>query len=138
MIAGCLEGARDKALAGDYAGANRDYASGWSLRWTQVYHPAYELRIGTPGMTTVNNYGRVTDFRTGEVSSSWTDQFGTWTRRAFVSRADKPARHLPRGAGHLRLRGRHPRRRLGDRRHGHRYRTSPPTGACTAHWPGPG
>ena len=93
VIAGRLEGARDKALAGDYAGANRDYASGWSLRWTQAYHPAYELRIDTPGMTTVNNYGRVTDFRTGEVSSSWTDQFGTWTRRAFVSRADKVIVH---------------------------------------------
>lgn len=39
-------------------------------------------------MTTVNDYGRVDDFRTGEVSSSWTDQCGTWTRRAVVSRAD--------------------------------------------------
>lgn len=67
MISGRLEGARDKALAGDYAGANRDFAAGWSLRWTQAYHPAYELRIDTPGMTTVNNYGRITDFRTGEV-----------------------------------------------------------------------
>ncbi|MER6122181.1 RICIN domain-containing protein [Streptomyces sp. NPDC001795] len=93
VISGRLEGARDKALAGDYAGANRDFAAGWSLRWTQAYHPAYELHIDTPGMTTVDNYGRVTDFRTGEVSSSWTDQFGTWTRRAFVSRADKVIVH---------------------------------------------
>jgi hypothetical protein len=88
VISGRLEGVRDKALAGDYSGANRDFASGWSLRWTQTYHPAYELRIDTPGMTTVNDYARVTDFRTGEVSSHWTDQYGTWTRRAFVSRAD--------------------------------------------------
>ncbi|MCX5062467.1 RICIN domain-containing protein [Streptomyces sp. NBC_01597] len=86
VIAGRLEGVRDKALAGNYSGANSDFASGWSLRWTQTYHPAYELRIATPGMTTVNDYGRVDDFRTGEVSSSWTDQYGTWTRRAFVSR----------------------------------------------------
>lgn len=93
VISGRLEGARDKALAGDYAGANRDFAAGWSLRWTQAYHPAYELHIDTPGMTTVNNYGRATDFRTGEVSSSWTDEFGTWIRRAFVSRADKVIVH---------------------------------------------
>lgn len=89
VISGRLNGVRDKALAGDYAGANRDFGSGWSLRWTQTYHPAYELRLGTPGMTTVNDYARVTDYRTGEVSSSWTDQYGTWTRRAFVSRADQ-------------------------------------------------
>ncbi|MBO1329819.1 glycoside hydrolase N-terminal domain-containing protein [Streptomyces sp. VRA16 Mangrove soil] len=89
VISGRLDGVRDKALAGDYAGANRDFAAGWSLRWTQAYHPAYELRIATPGATTVDNYVRVTDFRSGEVSSSWTDQYGTWTRRAFVSRADK-------------------------------------------------
>ncbi|MFF6780460.1 RICIN domain-containing protein [Streptomyces sp. NPDC012510] len=93
VLSGRLEGVRDKALAGDYSGANRDFASGWSLRWTQTYHPAYELRISTPGMTTVNDYGRVTDFRTGEVSSSWTDQYGTWTRRAFVSRADNVIVH---------------------------------------------
>ncbi|MFD8720748.1 glycoside hydrolase N-terminal domain-containing protein [Streptomyces sp. NPDC059629] len=95
VISGRLEGARDKALAGDYTGANRDFAAGWSLRWTQAYHPAYELHIDTPGATTVDNCARVTDFRTGEVSSSWTDQFGTWTRRRFVSRADKVIVHEP-------------------------------------------
>ncbi|MDH6455885.1 MULTISPECIES: RICIN domain-containing protein [unclassified Streptomyces] len=91
--AGRLNGVRDKALAGDYAGANKDFASGWSLRWTQTYHPAYELRLSTPGMTTVDNYVRTTDYRTGEVGSSWTDQYGTWTRRAFVSRADNVIVH---------------------------------------------
>ncbi|MFD9120841.1 RICIN domain-containing protein [Streptomyces bottropensis] len=93
VLSGRLEGVRDKALAGNYAGANSDFASGWSLRWTQTYHPAYELRIATPSMTTVGDYGRVNDFRTGEVSSSWTDQYGTWTRRAFVSRADNVIVH---------------------------------------------
>ncbi|MDX8032700.1 glycoside hydrolase N-terminal domain-containing protein [Lentzea sp. BCCO 10_0856] len=92
VLAGRLEAVRDKALAGDYAGANKDFAAGWSLRWTQTYHPAYELRIATPG-TTAGNYGRVTDFRTGEVISSWTDGAGVWTRRAFVSRADKVIVH---------------------------------------------
>ncbi len=93
VISGRLQGARDKALAGDYAGANRDFAAGWSLRWTQTYHPAYELRIATPDMATANDYGRVTDFRTGEVTASWTDSYGTWSRRAFVSRADRVIVH---------------------------------------------
>jgi hypothetical protein len=93
VISGRLQSVRDKALAGDYAGANRDFAAGWSLRWTQTYHPAYELRITTPDMTTANDYGRVTDFRTGEVTTSWTDSYGTWTRRAFVSRADRVIVH---------------------------------------------
>ncbi|MER6794899.1 glycoside hydrolase N-terminal domain-containing protein, partial [Amycolatopsis mediterranei] len=93
VISGRLQGVRDKALAGDYAGANRDFAAGWALRWTQTYHPAYELRIATPAMTTANDYGRVTDFRTGEVTTGWTDGNGTWTRRAFVSRADRVIVH---------------------------------------------
>ncbi|GGU54515.1 glycosyl hydrolase family 95 catalytic domain-containing protein [Lentzea flava] len=92
VLAGRLNAVRDKALAGDYAGANRDFAAGWSLRWTQTYHPAYELRI-TTATTSFANYSRVTDFRTGEVSSSWTDTNGTWTRRAFVSRADRVIVH---------------------------------------------
>ncbi|MEU4519052.1 glycoside hydrolase N-terminal domain-containing protein [Amycolatopsis sp. NPDC024027] len=93
VISGRLPGVRDKALAGDYAGANRDFAAGWSLRWTQTYHPAYELRIATPAMTTANDYSRVTDFRTGEVTTGWTDGNGTWSRRAFVSRADRVIVH---------------------------------------------
>ena len=68
VISGRLAGVRDKALAGNYGGANTDFAAGWSLRWTQTYHPGFELQISTPGMTTVNNYARITDFRTGEVS----------------------------------------------------------------------
>ncbi|WP_234358700.1 glycoside hydrolase N-terminal domain-containing protein [Streptomyces sp. NRRL B-24085] len=93
VLSGRLDGVRDKALAGDYAGANRDFASGWSLHWTQTYHPAYELLISTPGMTTVDDYTRTTDYRTGEVTSSWTDEYGTWTRRAFVSRTDNVIVH---------------------------------------------
>ncbi|MGC4834927.1 hypothetical protein ACLQ3D_10550 [Micromonospora vinacea] len=27
----------------------------------------------------------ITDFRTGEATSTWTDSNGTWTRRAFAS-----------------------------------------------------
>ncbi|MFF5010214.1 glycoside hydrolase N-terminal domain-containing protein [Streptomyces phaeochromogenes] len=92
-LSGRLEAVRDKALAGDYAGASRDFADGWELRWTQTYHPAYELRIATPGTGAVHDYARITDFRTGEVTSTWTDSHGTWTRRAFVSRADRVVVH---------------------------------------------
>jgi hypothetical protein len=44
-------------------------------------------------MTTVNNYARITDFRTGEVSHTWTDGSGTWLRHAFASRADRVVVH---------------------------------------------
>src|SRR4051812_2718741 len=86
VLSGRLAAVRDKALAGNYGGANTDFAAGWSLRWTQTYHPGFELQIGTPGMTAANGYARITDFRTGEVTSTWTDGNGTWTRRAFASR----------------------------------------------------
>ncbi|MGW2643041.1 glycoside hydrolase N-terminal domain-containing protein [Streptomyces sp. NPDC001348] len=93
VIADRLASVRDKALAGDYSGAQTTFASGWSLRWTQTYHPGYELRLSTPGMTTVNDFARVTDFRTGEVTHTWTEQYGTWKRHAFVSRADQVIVH---------------------------------------------
>ena len=88
-----LSGVRDKALAGDYWGASTDFTAGWGLQWTQTFHPGYELRISTPAMTTVNNYARLTDFATGEVTSTWTDGFGTWSRRLFASRADRVIVH---------------------------------------------
>ncbi|GGU15576.1 glycoside hydrolase N-terminal domain-containing protein [Lentzea flava] len=56
-------------------------------------HPAYEFRISSPGMTAVGGYGRITDSRTGEVTSTWTDGHGTWARRAFASRADRVIAH---------------------------------------------
>lgn len=93
VISGRLAGVRNKAMAGDYRGANADFAAGWSLRWTQAFHPGYELQLRTPSATTVNDYARITDFRTGEVTSTWTDASGIWTRRAFVSRADKVVVH---------------------------------------------
>ncbi|MCC8250814.1 glycoside hydrolase N-terminal domain-containing protein [Saccharothrix luteola] len=58
-------------------------------------HPAHELRVSAPGATAVEDYRRVTDSRTGEVSSTWTDDHGTWTRRAFASRADHVIVHEP-------------------------------------------
>ncbi|MET9730268.1 RICIN domain-containing protein [Streptomyces sp. NPDC006458] len=93
VLADRLDTVRDKALAGDYWGAAGTFAAGWSLRWTQTFHPGYELQLSTPGATTTNNYARITDFRTGEVTHTWTDSAGTWKRRIFVSRADKVVVH---------------------------------------------
>ncbi|MCL8017232.1 glycoside hydrolase N-terminal domain-containing protein [Streptomyces sp. AS02] len=94
VLADRLEAVRDKALAGDYAGASGDLAAGWSLQWTQSYHPAYELHIATArGAAQAEDYRRATDFRTGEVTSKWTHQHGDWTRRGFASRADRVLVH---------------------------------------------
>ena len=93
VISPYLETARDQALAGNYSGASSTFAHGWSLRWTQTFHPGYELQLSTPGMTTVNDFARITDFRTGEVTHTWTDQYGTWKRHVFVSRADQVIVH---------------------------------------------
>lgn len=96
VLADRLESIRDKALTGDYAGASRDFAAGWELRWTQTYHPAYELRIATASGPVADQYHRfvrITDFRTGEVTSAWADGHGTWSRRVFVSRADRVIVH---------------------------------------------
>ncbi|MEU2242593.1 RICIN domain-containing protein [Streptomyces sp. NPDC018338] len=99
VLADRLESVRDRALAGDYWGAAGTFAEGWSLRWTQTFHPGYELVLSTPGATTTDDYARTTDFRTGEVTHTWTDSSGVWKRRAFVSRADRVVVHelLPAG-----------------------------------------
>ncbi|WP_406447989.1 RICIN domain-containing protein [Streptomyces sp. NBC_00876] len=99
VLAGRLDEVRDKALAGDYWGAAGTFAEGWSLLWTQTFHPGYELQLSTPGATTANDYARITDFRTGEVTHTWTDSAGVWKRHAFASRADKVVVHelLPAG-----------------------------------------
>jgi hypothetical protein len=90
---GQLSRARDQALSGNYSGATATFVNGWTLRWTQTYHPGHELQISTPAMTTANNYARITDFRTGEVTHTWTDGSGTWLRHAFTSRADRVVVH---------------------------------------------
>jgi hypothetical protein len=90
---GQLASARSQALAGNYSGAAATMDNGWALRWTQTFHPAFELQINTPAMTTANNYVRITDFETGEASSAWSDSSGTWLRRGFISRADQVVVH---------------------------------------------
>ncbi|WP_030458725.1 RICIN domain-containing protein [Kitasatospora sp. NRRL B-11411] len=93
VLSGNLDTVRDKALAGDYWGAAGTFADGWSLRWTQTFHPGYELQLNSPAMTTANNYARIVDYRTGEVTHTWTDSAGTWKRHVFASRADDVVVH---------------------------------------------
>jgi hypothetical protein len=51
-------------------------------------HPAFNMRIETPGQHAVHDYLRTIDFESGEVKVRWVDDAGTWERRAFVSRLD--------------------------------------------------
>lgn len=78
---------QDLALAGDYWGASARFAGDWELRWTQSFHPAYELRIESPAMAGASDYSRAVDYETGEVVHTWSTAQGSWRRRAFVSRA---------------------------------------------------
>ncbi|MGW1750559.1 glycoside hydrolase N-terminal domain-containing protein [Streptomyces sp. NPDC002092] len=48
VIADRLASVRDEAPAGDYSGAQTTFAPGWSLRWTQTFHPGHELQLNTP------------------------------------------------------------------------------------------
>jgi hypothetical protein len=51
-------------------------------------HPAFTMRIGTPGQHALHDYLRTIDFESGEVKIRWADSAGTWVRRTFVSRPD--------------------------------------------------
>jgi alpha-L-fucosidase 2 len=65
-------------------------------------HPAFDMRIDTPGRHAVKDYLRTTDFESGEVKVVWRDDRGQWERRAFVSRPDNvivQSLSAPKGAG---------------------------------------
>jgi alpha-L-fucosidase 2 len=81
-----LEGEYKKALDLSLAAAERGETkpSTNNLR----PHPAFDMRIDTPGQHAVRDYLRTTDFESGEVKTIWTDWQGQWERRAFVSRPD--------------------------------------------------
>lgn len=83
-------------LAGNYSAAQTEFASGWTLHWTQPFHPGYKMQLTLPTNGTVSNYSRTTNFETGEVTVQWSDNLGSWTRNSFVSRADNVvAQYLP-------------------------------------------
>ncbi|MFE4599928.1 glycoside hydrolase N-terminal domain-containing protein [Kitasatospora indigofera] len=83
-----LEEIRDLVLAGRAPEAQRIWAGGEELRWTQSFHPGHALEIATPAHGPVRDYLRRTGFDTGEITVDWQDDAGPWRRRSFVSRAD--------------------------------------------------
>ena len=61
------------------------------LRWTDPFVPAFDLKVTGAITGEVREYCRGTDFETGEVTVSWRDDVGPWSRQLFVSRADQVA-----------------------------------------------
>lgn len=82
MLAGEYKKALDLSLAAAAKGETKPGTN--NLR----PHPAFYMRIDTPGQHAVRDYLRTTDFESGEVKIVWTDDQGTWERRTFVSRPD--------------------------------------------------
>lgn len=94
-MADAVEPMRDKMLAGKIGEAwadcytlLRERGNPPKMLWTQSFHPGYVLRIKTPAAGKINDYSRVTNYRTGEIITGWTDDRGQWRRRTFVSRSD--------------------------------------------------
>jgi alpha-L-fucosidase 2 len=93
-IADVLPEVRRLILAGEYKQAldlsQSRAASGPTKPGTANLspHPAFNMRIDTPGRHAVEDYLRTTDFESGEVKVVWRDQEGQWQHRAFVSRPD--------------------------------------------------
>lgn len=81
-------------LAGNYREAH-DYSvkmgqqEGFqNILWTDPYHPALQMKISQSAVGEKLDYFRGVDFETGEVHVSWTDDYGSHSRKSFVSRPD--------------------------------------------------
>ena len=61
------------------------------FRWTDPFVPAFDLKVTGRAHGEVREYCRGTDYETGEVSVSWQDDLGVWSRHLFVSRVDEVA-----------------------------------------------
>lgn len=57
-------------------------------RWTDPFVPGFDLIIDHPANGSPEKYERSVNFMTGEISTSWDDEGGSWLRKVFVSRAD--------------------------------------------------
>jgi alpha-L-fucosidase 2 len=93
VIANRLAQVQTDLLAGNYSTAQTEFAAGWTLNWTQPFHPGYKMLLTIPAHGTVSNYSRTINFETGEVTVQWSDTLGNWTRSSFVSRADNVVVH---------------------------------------------
>ncbi|HXB60268.1 MAG TPA: glycoside hydrolase N-terminal domain-containing protein [Candidatus Acidoferrales bacterium] len=85
-----LSAIRSNCVAGNFEAADELAASApyWRDGGEQNRHPGFEMLIGISPDGPISNYRRVCDFRIGEITVSWTDARGDWTRKAFVSRKD--------------------------------------------------
>lgn len=88
-VADRLDEVRDLVLAGEAMAAQRAFSDGRRLAWTQPFHPGFVIVLDRVNPAPAHDYLRETDFRTGEVSATWTDIAGVWRSRAFASRADR-------------------------------------------------
>ncbi|OLT05196.1 hypothetical protein BJF90_19905 [Pseudonocardia sp. CNS-004] len=84
-----LDEVRDLVLASEAEAAQHAFSDGRRLAWTQPFHPGFAVALDRANPAPVTGYRRETDFRTGEVSATWTDVAGAWRSRAFVSRPDR-------------------------------------------------
>ncbi|WP_433187525.1 glycosyl hydrolase family 95 catalytic domain-containing protein [Actinoallomurus sp. CA-150999] len=91
-VAERLEHVRDLILAGEREQAQREFSDGRPLAWTQAFHPGHVLHVDSAVPAgRADHYRRATDFTTGEVRVTWSDEDGDRVRRAFVSRPDAVA-----------------------------------------------
>lgn len=88
-----LKKIQEMMLAGNYQQAadflvSTSYADGFGKkRQSDLFVPAYQLNIVSDSLP-YWDYARSVDFTKGEVSVSWKNRKGSFTRRSFVSRAD--------------------------------------------------
>jgi alpha-L-fucosidase 2 len=52
------------------------------------YHPGHQLRLNATNRGSVSGYERWTNYETAETDVRYTDEFGSWVRTSFTSRAD--------------------------------------------------
>jgi hypothetical protein len=93
---------RNDCASGDFSAADNLAATApnWQNGGEGNRHPGFEMLISIPQNGTVNNYSRVCNFETGEISVNWSDNLGTWVRKAFVSRQDNViVQYLPAPSG---------------------------------------
>ena len=111
-IAYVLPEVRRLILAGEYkkaldlslsAAENQPFPSAKPNSDNLGDHPAFDMRIDTPGQHAVKDYLRTTDFESGEIKVAWTDKDGVWERRTFVSRPDNVIVQLVTSPSHATL-----------------------------------
>ncbi len=89
-----LPAVRELISEGDFKAANELFyqkmkEEGYpGILWTDPYHPAYSIGITSQPAGEVKDYMRSTNFQTGEIKVSWSDDNGSYERGTFVSRAD--------------------------------------------------